>query len=302
MAQTMGRYAPHIMLISAAIIYGSVFSLNKIVAESGMPPIGYAFWQSLIAGIALWGIAAMRGTPPHWSWPHVRAYLVIGGLAISIPAALLTYAAPNLPAGILTIVLALAPPLTYLLSIIARIDRFALLGGIGILFGFAGVAILVGPTAAFPRPEMVGWFLLSLFAPVCFASGNVLVALMRPPAATATAMSAGILIGAALVVAPFMLAAGQTYIPGKLGIGEMALLAAAGVIAVFVIMYIEIVRLAGPTFFAQFNYLAVISGIAWGAILFGERLNLIVWLALALMAIGVILTSIKDRFSAPPPP
>ena len=300
--QTVGRYVPHIMLVSAAVIYGSLFSLNKIVAESGLPPIGYAFWQSLCAGTALWIIAVMRGSLPGWSWPHLRAYLVIGGLAIGIPAALLTHAAPHLPAGILTLVLALSPPLTYLLSIVVRIDRYTLLGGLGVIFGFAGVALLVGPRAALPEPEMVGWFLLSLTAPVCFATGNVLVALLRPPAATAPAMAGGILLGSAAIVAPFMVATGQVYVPNEINAGELALLAAAGVIGVFVILYIEIVRLAGPTFFAQFNYLAVFSGIAWGAVIFDERLSLIVWLALALMAVGVILTSIKDRFTSPRSP
>lgn len=292
------KLAPVLMLISGAVIYGSLFSLNKFVAESGIPPIGYAFLQSFIAGVALWMIAAWRRTPPGWTWLHLRAYLAVGGLSIGIPAALLTYVAPNLPAGILTLVLALSPPLTYLLSVFARFDRFTFLGGVGIVLGFVGVTLLVVPSSSFPEPQMTGWFMLALIAPVCFACGNVLVALLRPPAASAPAMAGGILLGSAAILVPFMLATGQVYVPGAFKTEDLALLAAAGVIGVFVVLYIEIVRLAGPTFFAQFNYLAVFSGIAWGAAIFGERLGLIVWLALALMAAGVILTSISGRNSS----
>ena len=65
-----------------------------------------------------------------------------------------------------------------------------------------------------------------------------------------------------------------------------------------VILFLEIIRLAGPTFFAQFNYLAVVAGIGWGAQIFGERLGIGVWLALALMAVGIILMALKERWPA----
>jgi drug/metabolite transporter (DMT)-like permease len=65
------------------------------------------------------------------------------------------------------------------------------------------------------------------------------------------------------------------------------MLLASLVNAVFFVMLFEIIRRAGPTFFAQFNYLAVLAGVAWGAVLFGERPGLVFWLALALMLAGV---------------
>ena len=46
-------------------------------------------------------------TPPGLGLAHLRAYLVIGALAIGLPTALLPYVAPNLPVSVLTLVLAL---------------------------------------------------------------------------------------------------------------------------------------------------------------------------------------------------
>ncbi len=287
---------PYVMLIGAAIIFGSLFSLNKIVAEAGIPPVGYAFWQSALAGLVLWLIAVLRKAPPGVSWQHIRAYFTVGALAIGLPIALLTYVAPNLPAGILTLVLALSPPFTYLICVIIRIDRFYFLGGVGILFGFAGVAMLVGPTAALPSSDMIGWFTLSLIAPLCFALANVSAAVLRPPNATSTAMAAGILLGSATVVAPLMGLLGQAYWPVGAGAADWALLTSVSVNAAFVVLFLEITRLAGPTFFAQFNYLAAVAGIGWGAVFFGERLALAVWLALALMAIGIVLMAVRERW------
>ena len=295
MAKNDFEYRPYIMLVVAAAVYGGIFSANKIAAEAGWPPVSFAFWSSLLAGIALWLLAIARKAPPGLSWQHLRAYLVVGGLAIGLPTALLTYVAPNLPAGVLTLVLALSPPFTYLISIVVGIERFYILGGLGIVCGFAGVGILIGPTAVLPNADIVGWFLLSLLAPICFASANVAASLLRPPEATSVAMSAGILVGSAGIVAPLMLALGQWALPGGMGAGDIALLGAVVVNCCFVVLYLEIVRLAGPTFFAQFNYLAVLSGIGWGAVIFGERLGLGIWLALGLMATGIILMAQKGR-------
>ena len=291
-------FLPYVMLVGAAIFYGSLFSLNKIAAEASWPPISYAFWTSLLAGTILYLIALLRREPPQWSWPHLRVYFIIGGLGIGFSTSLLTYVAPHLPAGVLTMVLALSPPFTYLISVAIRIDRLYILGVFGILFGFGGVAILVGPTAVLPTADLVGWFLLSLLAPLCFATANVAAAVLRPLEATSVTMAAGILLGSAIIVTPFMFAFDQWSTPGGMGAGDWALTGSIVVNCVVVILFLEIIRLAGPTFFAQFNYLAVVAGIGWGALIFGERLGIGIWLALVLMAVGIILMALKERWPA----
>jgi drug/metabolite transporter (DMT)-like permease len=104
---------------------------------------------------------------------NLRAYGVIGTLAVGLPIALLTYTASHLPAGVLTLVLALSPPFTYGFGVQLRLDRLSWFGVLGILFGFAGVTVLVAPTASLPEPGASGWFMLSLLASVMFAGANV---------------------------------------------------------------------------------------------------------------------------------
>lgn len=296
---TRRRALPFVLLIAAAAIYGGIFSVNKIAAEAGLPPIGYAFWQSLGAGVVLLVVSLVMRAPPGLGFAHLRAYLVIGALAIGLPTALLTYVAPNLPVSVLTLVLALSPPLTYLFGMAARIERFYWLGTAGILCGFGGVLVLVGPTAALPDSEMVGWFMMSLAAPAMFAGSNVSAALLRPPATTSVAMACGVLLGSSALLLVVMLATGQTYgFPDFPSSGDWALLIAIGINTVFVVLFLEIIRLSGPVFFAQFNYLAVFAGIAWGWAVFGESLNAMIWVAFALMIVGVLLISIKPRAAA----
>ncbi len=288
----MERFRPHVMLVVAALVYGAFISVHKLAGEAGIAPMAYGFWQSLGAGAVLLALSLVTGGPPGRGAVHLRAYLVIGALAIGLPVSLLSYVAPNLPISILTLVLAMSPPMTYALGLLTRIERWRWSAVCGIGLGLSGVVVIVAPAAAMPEPGMVGWFLLALLAPLMFGAANVSAAILRPPAMSSVAMASGVLLGSAFVQAIAMAVTGQTYwFPNFPGTTDGLLLAAIVINSIFVTLYLETVRLAGPVFFAQFNYLAVLTGIAWGWLIFSDTISPMVWVAFALMAVGVVLIS-----------
>jgi drug/metabolite transporter (DMT)-like permease len=286
----------YVWLVGAAIVYGAIFSVNKMAAAAGTPPLAQGFWQSLGGGLLLLIILALKGRKLALGRRHLLSYLVIGALAVGVPMSLLTYAAPHLPAGLQTIVLALSPPLTYFLGMLARIERFRVLGLLGLAFGFAGVlVIIVGLGLEESAPDAWRWFALSLIAPLLFACSNLAAALLRPPLSSSLSMAAGMLVGSSAMLIPIMAIAGQASVPT--GAGAIAALIAASINAVFFVLFFEIIRLAGPTFFAQFNYLAVLAGVGWSIAIFGEGLSIYFFVAMLLMFAGVFLSA---RGAAPP--
>jgi drug/metabolite transporter (DMT)-like permease len=286
----------YVWLGGAAIVYGAIFSVNKMAAAAGTPPLAQGFWQSLGGGLLLLMILALKGRKLALGRRHLLSYLVIGALAVGVPMSLLTYAAPHLPAGLQTIVLALSPPLTYFLGMLARIERFRVLGLLGLAFGFAGVlVIIVGLGLEESAPDAWRWFALSLIAPLLFACSNLAAALLRPPLSSSLSMAAGMLVGSSAMLIPIMAIAGQASVPT--GAGAIAALIAAAINAVFFVLFFEIIRLAGPTFFAQFNYLAVLAGVGWSIAIFGEGLSIYFFVAMLLMFAGVFLSA---RGAAPP--
>jgi drug/metabolite transporter (DMT)-like permease len=286
----------YVWLVGAAIVYGAIFSVNKMAAAAGTPPLAQGFWQSLGGGLLLLIILALKGRKLALGRRHLLSYLVIGALAVGVPMSLLTYAAPHLPAGLQTIVLALSPPLTYFLGMLARIERFRVLGLLGLAFGFAGVLIIiVGLGLEESAPDAWRWFALSLIAPMLFACSNLAAALLRPPLSSSLSMAAGMLVGSSAMLIPIMAIAGQASVPT--GAGAIAALIAAAINAVFFVLFFEIIRLAGPTFFAQFNYLAVLAGVGWSIAIFGEGLSIYFFVAMLLMFAGVFLSA---RGAAPP--
>src|SRR5260370_3861920 len=122
--------------------------------------------------------------------------------------------------------------------------------------------VIAGPgSGAIPSADGVGWFALCLIAPVLYAMANVAASIFRPPSADAVALAAGILLGAAAGLLPLAIVTGQlAWRPTGLGDAEIATLLAALIYAAFTWLFLEIIRMAGPTFFAQFNYLAVMAG------------------------------------------
>jgi drug/metabolite transporter (DMT)-like permease len=286
----------YVWLVGAAIVYGAIFSVNKLAAAAGTPPLAQGFWQSLGGGLLLLIILALKGRKLALGRRHLLSYLVIGALAVGVPMSLLTYAAPHLPGGLQTIVLALSPPLTYFLGMLARIERFRVLGLLGLAFGFAGVlVIIVGLGLEESAPDAWRWFALSLIAPMLFACSNLAAALLRPPLSSSLSMAAGMLVGSSAMLIPITAIAGQASVPT--GAGAIAALVAAAINAVFFVLFFEIIRLAGPTFFAQFNYLAVLAGVGWSIAIFGEGLSIYFFVAMLLMFAGVFLSA---RGAAPP--
>jgi drug/metabolite transporter (DMT)-like permease len=74
-------------------------------------------------------------------------------------------------------------------------------------------------------------------------------------------------------------------------VGQWSAVWAGGAQAVTYLCFFEIIRRAGPVFFAQLNYVVVAAGLIWARLLFHEVLSLWVWGALALMVGGLLLAN-----------
>jgi drug/metabolite transporter (DMT)-like permease len=99
------------MLAAAAVIYGAIFTVNKLAAAGGVPPLAYSFWQSFGAGVVLWLVLTLNGERLGVTRQHLVGYIVIGALVIGIPITLLTYIAPRLAAGVMTLVVCTENPI-----------------------------------------------------------------------------------------------------------------------------------------------------------------------------------------------
>ena len=126
---------PIFLLVTIGAVYPLIFTMNKIAVDAGTPPVAFTFWQTLGAAVLLLIAAAWRRALPRLEARHLRAYFVIGLFGIAAPIALLTWLAPKLPTGILSMVVIMSPPITYLIALALGLERVRALSLIGVLCG-----------------------------------------------------------------------------------------------------------------------------------------------------------------------
>jgi len=211
-AATGSRLVPLAMLIFAAAIYSMTFSLNRIAITEGIPIFPFVFWQGLGTAVVTLVASLVMRQPISLRREYIRLYLLFGFVGIALPYTLLAIAAPKVPAGAIALGLLLTPILTYVFSVLFRLDRIRLLRVVGILCGLAGILLVVVPGTSLPEPGMAPWLLLAFGAPLCYAFGTVCVALLRPAGSRPIPLTFGLSFASAILMLPVMAVADSWWI------------------------------------------------------------------------------------------
>jgi len=287
---------PLFLLVSTGAAWGITFSLARIATTAGAHPVGLTFWQGLFSGLLLLALSLARRRPPPLSRRHLRFYLICGLLGTVIPSILYFYAAARVPAGVLSITIALVPILTFAAALLLRIDRLARGRAAGLLCGLTAVFLIVVPETSLPERAMAFWVLLAVLAAVCYAVEGIYVALRRPIGSDPAATVGGMLLMASAVLAPVVVVT-DTFVPLGFpwGAMEWSVLGIAAVNALAYSVFYHLIQIAGPVFATQMAYVVTIAGVAWGIALFGEQHTLWVWGALLLMLAGLALVSPRAK-------
>ena len=283
---------PTAMLFACGITWGMSFSLNKIAISSGIPFVAYVFWQSVGAGLILLALSFATGNRMNLSRAHLKLYGAAALFEFVLPFLALNYVANKLPAGVVSIGQSLVPALTFAFALAFRIDRFHVLRCAGLCIGLAGVLLVLLPEGSLPEPGMIGWVLVALLAPLFYGLANTLVAIMRPPESHSLPLAAGLLLGSSVFLLVVMAATGSWwFFDAGLNDGGLALIGITILNALFWYLLFEIIHIAGPVFFASYNYISPLAGIGWAAVFFGESHSVWIWGALALMFISLFLVT-----------
>ena len=282
----------YVLLLVMGVVWGGFFSLAKLATEGGAHPLGLSLWQGLLGGGLLFAVCLARGKLPQISRRHAGFYLVCGLLGTVLPGTLFFYAAPHVPAGILAISVAVVPILTYAISLPLKADVLTPGRAAGILLGLVAIVLLIAPGASLPSRDMAPWVLVALLAAAFYAAENMYIALKRPAGSDALAIVAGMLVMAALMLAPIVVATGS-FVPlaPPWGTVEWSIVGMMVANALAYTLFVQVVTSAGPVFASQTAYTVTIAGVLWGMVIFGERHSLWIWAALAVMLAGLALVT-----------
>ncbi|MBL4813210.1 MAG: DMT family transporter [Rhodobacteraceae bacterium] len=289
-----GRRVPFLALIVFGAGWGLTQPLSKIVVTAGFAPLGIIFWQLIIGTGLLVVISLVRRTWPPLHADALKLYVFIALLGNVLPDIASYNAYEVLPAGVMSIIMSAVPLLAFPVALTLKIERFSWQRLAGLALGMVGVAMIALPQAKLPVGVSLGWVLIAMIAPLCYAfEGNGVDLLSRKktqaePTALDALLGASV-IGAAIAL-PMALISGQMFsLVGPWGVPHYTILAIAVIHTLVYSGYVWLVRQSGAVFAAQVSYLVTGFGVAWAMLILGERYSLLVWAAMGLMFAGLML-------------
>jgi drug/metabolite transporter (DMT)-like permease len=284
------RWLARGILLLMGMSWGLSFSLAKVAAMGGVHPLSLAFWEAFVAGGILLAMCLVRRRPIPVSGELSLLYLVAGVVGMAAPAIGFFYAAAHVPAGVLSISLAIVPILTFLVSAGLGLETVAPGRVLGVLLGVVAIMLLVGPDQSLPDPAQFYWVLVGVLAAASYGSLNIIMARWKPRGATSFTSAAGMFAAASIIMVPILGLTG-TFVPFAWPWTdvEWAIVGLGVINAVGYTLYFYLIEHAGPVFTSQTANLVTLFGVLWGIVIFGEQNSMWVWLSLATMMLAIAL-------------
>jgi drug/metabolite transporter (DMT)-like permease len=273
------------MLLALAALWGASFMFIKI-GDRELDPLTLVGFRMGLGALTLVPIVALTvGT--RRALRELRAaagpLIVIGLVNSAIPIYSISWAETRIDSGLTAILQASAPLFTALLAI--RFDRAERVRGarlVGLLVGFAGVALLVG---AQPQGEAVAAAAV-LFSALCYAAAAIYARRVRNVSPLVTAL--GALTVATIATLPPGLFRLPDHVTGWKVTASVLTLGIAGT-GIAYILYYGLLAGAGASRAILITYLVPTFALVYGALLLGEPVTATAVGGLALVLGGVAL-------------
>lgn len=284
--------------LGALVLLGSVWGASYLfikVAVGVFPPVTLVAGRVILASIASWLILVSR----HIGLPRDRAawtsFAVMGILNGAIPYTLITWGEQHIDSGLAAILIAAAPIFTVIFAqVFLHDEKLTLAKGLGILLGFLGVAVMIGPDAlAGARDSLLGS--LAVVAAAVSYGAAFIWARLRMKGVQPMAATTGQLIMASLYMLPIVLLVDRPWTLSLAPTGDtlaavlsLLTLAIVGTSLAYLVYY-WLVREVGATGASLVTYISPFTGLTWGALFLGERLTVAALAGFALLLLGLAL-------------
>lgn len=287
-SRTMGP-AQWATLVILSILWGGSFFFVEI-AITALPPFTIVLLRVGLAALALHIFLLARGAPVPLNLRLWGAFLVMGLINNVVPFSLLAWGQIQIASGLASILNATTPIFTIVVAHFLTSDEKMTRGRVaGVLIGFAGVALMIGPAVL----AGLGANLLAQFA--CLGAtlsygfagsfGRRFARMGVSPVQTA----AGQVTASALILLPVAAMVDRPWTLQAPGIEVMASVIALALLstAVAYILFFRLLAAAGATNIMLVTLLVPVSAILLGSAILGERLEPEHFAGMALIGLGL---------------
>ena len=288
------------------LVWGSSFLLIRIGVES-VSPFQLVFMRTAIAAVGLNLVLYSRG---HWARlvGGMRPLALIGVASITVPFALITWGEQVVDSGTASVLTATDALFTLLISaLVFRSEPFTARKLAGVLIGLVGVVVLVSrslvgdapQTASLPGQAAI--LLAALF--YAFSDSYAYRLSLRwdnwQMVAAGSMMFAAITSGVVMLLSPAL--GGPPLTPlDEIPADALLAILMLGVVNTFLnyMVYYWMIRQLGASRASMVTYVAPVVGLALGALILNETVDVRLILGAALVLSGIAAVTLRFRWRA----
>ena len=285
---TMNRGDWAILLVLAAIWGGAFLFIG--IAVRHVPPLTYVWLRLSIAAVAMWIYVKARAVPvglPRSVW---GAIILLAVLNNALPFALFGWGQTHIASGLASILNATTPIWGVVVAhFLTHDERMSLRKIFGVLLGFAGVAIMIGPSLLRNLGSSTLAQLACVTASLSYALAAVWARRFKRIGVSPLSVTTGQLTAGALIMFPVSMIVDH---PWARAFPPLSAWAAISALALFCtalgyVLYFRLIDHAGATNALLVTLLVPPVAIVLGGLFLGEQLAPQDFFGLGLIAFGL---------------
>lgn len=282
-----------LILVAMGTTWGLQVAMLKLALEAGYLETQVMLCVLMLVALAYLGILTLRGNLYRFTRQHLGFFAITAVLGYLVPMAATLYAARALTAGMLALLISLAPLFTFAAAALFRTEKISALRLLAMLLGIVAATIVLLPQTDLPDYGLLPWILLALLIPFCYGVESVYIDVKWPQGLDVLQVGFGEAVMAAILIVPLMLIRGEPlWFDWQWNPGSYAILifAAGGVIEV--VMYFWLIKTTGGVLVSFATFVSLFAGIGWGMLLFAESHPHWLWLAVSVLVVALLLVSL----------
>ena len=284
------RFNLTLILLIVGVSWGLTAPLSKIAVSTGHHYLGLLIWQIIIMILSLGLIQIFRKKKLPLNLNCFWRYVLVALLGTILPNSIMYKAYFHLQSGIMSILVSIVPMIAFLLVLVLQMEKFEIRRFLGVLFGIFAIILIVFPKLDLGYLGEVGWILLALLSPLCYAIEGVWINKIGIAKLDPIEIILGASILGFFILMPIVALNGYWITPYRVwGPAEFAITLSSLIHSIIYISYIWLIGKAGVIFASQVSYIYTASGIGFSIILLGEGYSLFVWAAVILMLMGLMM-------------
>ena len=169
-----------ILLFAVGGVFGLVVPLSKMAVEIDANPFGLAFWVNALVAAMTLPIVIYKKRAPRMSWLTIRFFVLLGVVSTILGEVVLFFAAENLAASTLSIIIVTEGFIVFLIAAAMKIEKPNLKRLVGMAIGLVGIIIIITSVESSAGPNPWLWALVALCVPLGYAFEDLMIAARKP--------------------------------------------------------------------------------------------------------------------------